>query len=103
MKIRVNNIPAGTTDDDLAALFTPFGAVQYAFIPVDPIICKPKRYGFVAMMWDRDAQKAVAELDGADFNGNKLRVFVKEVKYNPQPQQRPDRTMRKRIPYRRKD
>jgi RNA recognition motif-containing protein len=102
MKIRINNLPSGTTEEDLETLFAEYGTIQYTFIPIDPLTCKVRRYGFVEMMWDKDAQKAVEALNGTVFNGNTIKVFIKIAP--PHQQQRSsERPQRKRIPYRRND
>jgi RNA recognition motif-containing protein len=98
MKIRVNNLSRGTTEEELTALFAPYGKVEFALIPFDAVTLKQKRYGLVLMDDAVAGQTAVDALEGIAFKGNTLRLIVKPDlrKSTQKPQQR----LRKRIPYR---
>jgi RNA recognition motif-containing protein len=97
MKIRVHNLPKGTTEQELTELFIPFGNIEFALIPFDAITLQPKRYGMV-LMSDAAGAKALAALQAMHYKGNVLRLVAKQdTRTTPQrPQQKP----RKRIPYR---
>ena len=68
------NLPADTTDAELAALFAPFGAVTAAAVWGDLGPDRQYRVGFVALSAGWDA--AVGALDGSDYRGLTLRARV---------------------------
>jgi RNA recognition motif-containing protein len=70
MQIYVGNLPESFTDDDLKALFEPFGRVVAASIG------KEKGYGFVEMQKKSEARAATDALRGKDMNGKPLRAKV---------------------------
>ena len=53
-----------TTDDDLRYAFEKYGQVKDAFIPKDRETGKAKGFGFVTLTDKRDADDAIAALDG---------------------------------------
>ena len=71
--VYVGNLPYATTDNELKALFEPFGAVHGARIKTDRDTGRPLGYGFV-LMDDADAAKAIEALDGKEHAGRILRV-----------------------------
>ena len=71
--VYVGNLPYATTDDELKALFEPFGTVLSAKIKTDRDTGRPLGYGFVQME-DADAAKAIQALDGKEHAGRNLRV-----------------------------
>jgi len=73
LRIFVGNLPFSATDTDLSSLFEPFGEVQSAQIMTDRDTGKPRGFGFVEMSSD-DAQKAIAALNGKDFQGRSINV-----------------------------
>lgn len=73
MRIFVGNLPFSATDTDLTALFEPFGEVQAVQIMTDRDTGKPRGFGFVEMS-SEDAQKAIAALNGKDFQGRSINV-----------------------------
>ncbi|HEV2350066.1 MAG TPA: RNA-binding protein [Terriglobia bacterium] len=70
----VGNLPFSSTEDALRTLFTQFGEVQQVKIMTDRDTGKPRGFGFVEMTQDEDAAKAVAALNGKDFEGRALTV-----------------------------
>ena len=72
-KVYVGNLPFRTTEDDLAGLFQQVGAVESVSIITDRETGRSKGFGFVSMAAD-DADKAIAQFNGADFNGRALTV-----------------------------
>ena len=72
-KIYVGNLPFRTTEEDLTGLFESIGAVESISIITDRETGRSKGFGFVAM-GDEDADKAIAALNGKDFNGRALTV-----------------------------
>ena len=71
--VYVGNLPYATTDNELKALFEPFGTVLSARIKTDRDTGRPLGYGFVQME-DADAAKAIQALDGKEHAGRNLRV-----------------------------
>ena len=71
--VYVGNLPYATTDNELKALFEPFGTVYGARIKTDRDTGRPLGYGFVQMD-DADAAKAIQALDGKELAGRNLRV-----------------------------
>jgi cold-inducible RNA-binding protein len=70
----VGNLPFSSTEDALRTLFGQFGEVQQVKIMTDRDTGKPRGFGFVEMTQDEDAAKAVAALNGKDFEGRALTV-----------------------------
>src|SRR5579863_7411978 len=70
----VGNLPFSSTEDSLRTLFSQFGEVQQVKIMTDRDTGKPRGFGFVEMSQDEDATKAVAALNGKEFEGRALTV-----------------------------
>jgi cold-inducible RNA-binding protein len=70
----VGNLPFSTTEDALRDLFSPFGEVQQVRIMTDRDTGKPRGFAFVEMAQDDDAAKAIASLNGKDFDGRALTI-----------------------------
>jgi cold-inducible RNA-binding protein len=73
-KMYVGNLSYGMTDSDLQNLFAPHGAVQSAQVIVDRDTGRSKGFGFVEMDNDKEAQVAIAALNGQEVNGRALTV-----------------------------
>lgn len=73
-KLFVGGLPYATTDDQLRELFEAIGPVDSAQVIVDRETNRSKGFGFVTMVSDDDAQKAISELDGKDYEGRRLAV-----------------------------
>jgi len=74
MNIYVGNLRYGVTEDSLKTIFSEFGEVVTVKIIRDKFSGDSKGFGFVEMASDDEAQKAIAELNGKDFDGRALRV-----------------------------
>ena len=74
MNIYVGNLSYDTRDGDLEGLFSSFGAVDSARVIMDRDTNRSKGFGFVEMANQSDAEKAVAELNGTDFQGRTIKV-----------------------------
>jgi RNA recognition motif-containing protein len=70
----VGNLPFSSTEDALRTLFSQFGEVQQVKIMTDRDTGKPRGFGFVEMSQDEDAGKAIAALNGKEFEGRALTV-----------------------------
>jgi RNA recognition motif-containing protein len=74
MKIFVGNLSYQTTQDDLNAAFSAYGAVESVNIITDRDTGQPRGFAFVEMPETRDAQNAIQQLNGAEINGRALNV-----------------------------
>jgi cold-inducible RNA-binding protein len=72
-KVYVGNLPFRTTEEDLSSLFQQVGPVESVSIITDRDTGRSKGFGFVQMGAD-DAEKAIAQFNGTDFNGRSLTV-----------------------------
>ena len=72
-KVYVGNLPFRTTEEDLSSLFSQAGAVESVSIITDRDTGRSKGFGFVSMPAD-DADKAIAQFNGAQFGGRALTV-----------------------------
>ena len=75
-KLFVGNLPYTATDQELTAIFAPYGTVLSAIIINDKYSGRSKGFGFVELEDDAAADKAIAELNGSQNNGRSLIVSV---------------------------
>ncbi len=75
MKIRVDNLAADTTEDDLRTLFELFGAV--AAVTIDP----RRRWGQIDMPSKAAAREAIDMLNGQNLKG--FDMVVEEMTNRP--------------------
>lgn len=73
-KIYVGNLPWRATDAQLSQLFGNHGEVSDAKIVTDRETGRSRGFGFVTMASSDDAQRAIAQLNGADLDGRALKV-----------------------------
>ena len=73
-KLYVGGIPYSTTEDELKAAFAEMGEVTSSAIIIDKMTGRSKGFGFIEMSKDADADKAIAEMNGKDFQGRTLTV-----------------------------
>ena len=71
-KLYVGNLPFETTESDLKDLFSQAGSVETVRLITDRDTGRSKGFGFVEMQ--EGADKAIAEMNGRDFNGRALTV-----------------------------
>ena len=72
MNIFVAKLNFKTNDEELKELFSQYGDVVSARVIMDKLTHKSKGYGFVEMLDDEAAQKAMKELDGYEFMGRQI-------------------------------
>jgi len=72
--IYVGNLTFGTDNADLETLFAQYGQVNDAQVIKDRETGRSRGFGFVEMGSTDAAQKAIAELNGADLDGRPLTV-----------------------------
>lgn len=72
--IFVGNMSFHTTEDDLRALFQPFGEITKVSIPTDRDTGRVRGFAFVEMANSGEATAAIAALNGKELDGRQLRV-----------------------------
>jgi cold-inducible RNA-binding protein len=73
VKLYIGNLSFYTIPDTLIDAFSEFGTVHDCYLPEDPATGASRGFGFVTM--DKEsALQAVAELDGCEIDGRKVRV-----------------------------
>lgn len=75
-KLFVGSLPYTTTEDELHALFVPFGQVASAKLIIDRESGRSKGFGFVEMGNDAEAQEAIKKLNGTNIGGRAIAVNV---------------------------
>ncbi len=79
-KLYVGGLPWKTTDDELRAHFEAAGEVASASVIVDRVTQRSKGFGFIEMVNDADADKAISMFHDQDFGGRRLTVNVARPK-----------------------
>jgi len=74
VNIYVGNLPYRTSDEDLNALFQPYGEVESARVITDRETGRSRGFGFVEMADDEQALAAIEGLNGSDYQGRPLTV-----------------------------
>lgn len=74
MKILARNLSRKTTEDDLRALFEPFGEIKSLNLVYDAETGKSKGFGFVEMPDSKEALTAIKKLNNQNVDGNRIRV-----------------------------
>ena len=89
MNIHVSNLAYNVTEDDLRALFSDFGEVSVVNIVKERFSGQPKGFGFVEMLNNSEADKAMKAL-----NGSKLKDQAIKLSQAKPPAKRPQRRSR---------
>ena len=74
MTIFVGNLAFTTTEEELALLFHPYGAINRVRIVQDGATGRSRGFGFVEMPDASEAQAALASLQGTTLGGRALTV-----------------------------
>src|ERR1700689_5006274 len=72
--IFVGNLNFQTTQDELFAAFSQYGAVERVNIMTDRDTGQPRGFAFVEMTDRREAETAIQQLNGAELNGRAMNV-----------------------------
>lgn len=72
--IYVGNLSYAATENSVRDLFEGFGQVTTVKIVTDKFTGSSRGFGFVEMPNEDEAQRAIAELNGKDFEGRKIVV-----------------------------
>ncbi len=73
-KLYVGNLAYSVSNSDLEEMFAPFGATRSAQVIMDRDSGRSKGFGFVEMTSDKEAEDAIAALNGKDAGGRSLIV-----------------------------
>jgi RNA recognition motif-containing protein len=73
-RLYVGNLSFNTTEGDLQRLFEETGQVRECNLIVDKFTSKSKGFGFVEMGSQDDADNAISQLHGKEFDGRPLTV-----------------------------
>jgi RNA recognition motif-containing protein len=73
-KLYVGNLSWGTSTENLRAAFEAFGVVEDAIVMTDRETGRSRGFGFVTFTNDEEAEAAIAEMNGKDFDGRELTV-----------------------------
>jgi cold-inducible RNA-binding protein len=73
-KLYVGGLPWATTQDALKQAFSAAGEVSSATIITDKMTGRSRGFGFIEMVNDADAEKAIEMFNGKDFEGRTLTV-----------------------------
>ncbi len=73
-KLYVGNLSYDVTEDELRELFSQAGAVKEVTLIMDRDTRRPKGFGFVEMMTQEDAEKAIQMLNEHELGGRRLTV-----------------------------
>jgi len=79
MNIFVSNLSYGVNSDDLKELFEEYGNVSSAKVIMDRETGRSRGFGFVEM-GDAEGQKAIDELNQAEYDGKVISVSVARPK-----------------------
>jgi RNA recognition motif-containing protein len=73
-KIYVGNLGYSVTNETLSSKFSQFGSVNSAKVIMDRDTNRSKGFGFVEMSNSSEAAKAIASLNGTEFDGRQMNV-----------------------------
>ena len=73
-KVYVGNLPYTVDGDKLKEMFAEFGDVTEAVVIKDKYSGRSKGFGFVTFASEKDAEKAISEMNEKDVEGRALKV-----------------------------
>ena len=68
-RLFLRNLSYSVTEDDLEALFNPFGPLAELNLPIDRVTKQVKGFAFVTFVIPENAVQAFTKLDGTTFQG----------------------------------
>jgi RNA recognition motif-containing protein len=80
MDIYISNLPFKLKESQLRELFEKYGEVSSVKIVIDNITRQNKGFGFVEMPDEKQAYKAIKELNGSELDGRAIIVSKSEGK-----------------------
>jgi len=72
--IYIGNLSFQAEEEDIREVFSEYGAVKRVSLPTDRETGRKRGFAFVDMENDADEDKAIEELDGAEWLGRELKV-----------------------------
>lgn len=72
--IYVGNLSFRATEDDVREVFAEYGSVSRVSLPVDRETGRMRGFAFIEMADEASEDRAITELDGAEWLGRQLRV-----------------------------
>ncbi len=75
-KLYVGNLPYTVSDEQLGEMFAGIGEIEEAKVITDKFSGRSKGFGFVTMKDEKDAEKAVKEMNDKEIEGRKVVVNV---------------------------
>jgi RNA recognition motif-containing protein len=88
MNIYISNLSFDVNDSDLRELFEEYGQVSSAKVITDKFSGKSRGFGFVEMPSDEEGQKAIEELNQAEYDGKVINVSVAKPRED-RPERKP--------------
>lgn len=85
MKLYVGNLSFKASQEEIQELFENHGTVDEAAIIMDRETGRSRGFAFVTMPNSEEAQAAIDELDGFEFQGRPLRVNEARERSNDRP------------------
>ena len=73
--LRVDNLPLMTTEDQLRAVFQPFGQIGDVYRPIDKDTKMPLRFVFVRFIYKQHMMNAMREMQGYQVNGRGMKLM----------------------------
>ncbi len=77
-RLFVGNLPYEVTDEKLREIFEGDWTIESAYVIIDRHTGRSRRFGFVEMSTDEEAQTAIEKMDGQEVDGRK--IVVNEAK-----------------------
>ncbi len=73
-RLYIGGLPYDFTDEILADLFSAYGTVELATLMINKITDLSEGFGFVEMSCESEAQAAIENLNGTQFEGRTIKV-----------------------------
>ena len=83
MTIYIGNLSFQAEEDDIREVFAEYGTVVRVSLPTDRETGRKRGFAFVDMDGDAQEDKAIAELDGAEWLGRELKVNKAKPRESP--------------------
>lgn len=87
-KLFVGNLAWATTEDDLQAYFGQFGTVESVEVLRDKFTGRARGFAFVIMATPAEAQNAIENTEGREFQGRPLKVNIARPREDQPPPRR---------------
>ena len=73
-KIYVGNLAFSIDEEKLKKLFSSYGKTEEVIVISDKFTGRSKGFGFITFVDDKEADKAIKEMNGKDIEGRDLKV-----------------------------